>query len=101
MIRLYVQAYRRTGVQEDAMAKRMTVVFDDEELYTALKVEAARRNIPAKEIVAEALREWMELQEDLEDLATYEERMAEYERTGGIPHEQVIKEMGLEPEKAR
>ena len=83
------------------MAKRMTVVFDDEELYTALKVEAARRHVPAKDIVAEALREWMELQEDLGDLPVYKERLAAYDREGGIPHEQVMKELGLEREKAR
>ena len=33
----------------------MTVVFDDEALYTTLKVEAARTHRPAKDIVAEAL----------------------------------------------
>ncbi len=84
------------------MAKRMTVVFDDEELYTALKVEAARRHVPAKDIVAEALREWMELQEDMEDIRIAEERIAEYERTGeSIPHEEVMRELGLTSEKAR
>jgi predicted transcriptional regulator len=84
------------------MAKRMTVVFDDEELYTALKVEAARRHVPAKDIVAEALREWIQLQEDLEDRQIAEERIAEYERTGeSIPHEEVMRELGLTPRKAR
>ena len=33
------------------MSKRMTVVFDDEGLYTALKVEAARNGQHAKDIV--------------------------------------------------
>ena len=37
------------------MARRMTVVFDDEELYTALKVAAARTHRPAKDLVADAL----------------------------------------------
>jgi len=37
------------------MSRRMTIVFDDEVLYTALKVEAARTHRPAKDIVAEAL----------------------------------------------
>ena len=37
------------------MTKRMTIVFDDEGLYTALKVEAARTHRPAKDIVATAL----------------------------------------------
>jgi len=81
----------------------MTVVFDDEELYTALKVEAARRHIPAKDIVAEALREWLELQEDLEDVRIAEQRIAEYERTGyAVPHEEVMEKLGLRtPEKAQ
>ncbi len=84
------------------MAKRMTVVFDDEELYTALKVEAARRHVPAKDIVAEALQQWIQLQEDLEDIRIAEERIAEYERTGeSIPHEEVMRELGLTSEKAR
>jgi hypothetical protein len=33
----------------------MTIVFNDEELYTRLKVAAARTHRPAKDIVAEAL----------------------------------------------
>jgi hypothetical protein len=40
---------------EVAMPRRMTIVFDDEALYTALKVEAARTHRPAKDIVADAL----------------------------------------------
>ena len=46
------------------MPRRMTVVFDDEALYTALKVEATRRGCYAKDIVASAVREWLEVQED-------------------------------------
>jgi hypothetical protein len=83
------------------MAKRMTVVFDDEELYTAVKVEAARRHVPAKDIVAEALREWLELQEDLEDAPIFNERLADYRREGGVTHDEALKELGLEREKAR
>lgn len=78
------------------MGRRMTVVFDDEELYTALKVEAARRHVPAKDIVAEALREWLDLQEDLEDLPIIKERLASYEREGGVPLDDVLRERGLE-----
>jgi len=79
------------------MSKRMTVVFDDEELYTALKVEAARRHAPAKDIVADAVKEWLKLQEDLDDIRVSEERIAEYERTGeAVPIEDVLRERGLE-----
>jgi predicted transcriptional regulator len=80
------------------MARRMTVVFDDEELYTAVKVEAARRHMPAKDIVAEALREWLEVKEDLEYA---NEAIAEYERTGEyVSHDEVMRKLGLKP-KAR
>jgi hypothetical protein len=74
----------------------MTVVFDDEQLYTSIKVEAARRNTPAKDIVAEALRQWLELQEDLADAPLFNERLAGYRREGGVPHEEVIRDLGLE-----
>ena len=77
------------------MVRRMTVIFDDEELYTALKVEAARRHRPAKEIVSEAVREWLEGQEDKEDLEVARERLAAYKREGGVRLEQVLKERGL------
>jgi predicted transcriptional regulator len=83
------------------MARRMTVVFDDEELYTAVKVEAARRHMPAKDIVADALRQWLELQEDMDDVRVAEERLADYERTGEyVSHEEVMRSLGLKP-KAR
>jgi hypothetical protein len=42
------------------MSRRMTVVFHDEQLYTSLKVEAARRHKPASEIIAEAVQQWLE-----------------------------------------
>lgn len=39
--------------------KRVTVVFDDEALYRAVKVEAARTGRTVKEVVTEALRTWL------------------------------------------
>jgi hypothetical protein len=48
------------------MSKRMTVVFKNENTYMHLKVEAAKRNINASDIVSEAVVEWIESQEDLE-----------------------------------
>ena len=66
------------------MPKRMTVVFDDEELYTALKVEAARKGRHAKDIVADALREWLEAREDEELRSELEESRGEWQREGGV-----------------
>ncbi len=66
------------------MSRRMTVVFDDEDLYTAVKVEAARSGRHAKEIVTQALRKWLEEQEDAELSAGLTEIRAEWKRDGGV-----------------
>lgn len=39
--------------------KRVTIAFDDEALYRTIKVEAARSGRTTKEIVVEALRDWL------------------------------------------
>ena len=65
------------------MSKRMTVIFEDEALYTALKVEAARTGLHAKDIVAEAVREWLEAREDEELGGDLEERRTEWKEKGG------------------
>ena len=65
------------------MSKRMTVVFEDEGLYTALKVAAARSGRPAKDIVAQAVREWLKAKEGEELRAELEEARREWEREGG------------------
>ena len=66
------------------MSKRMTVVFDDEQLYTAVKVEAARKGCHAKDIVAAAVREWLDAREDEELQEGLEEARLEWQRSGGI-----------------
>ena len=66
------------------MSKRMTVIFEDEGLYTALKIEAARKGRYAKDIVAEAVSEWLEAREDDELRAGLEETRHEWERQGGV-----------------
>jgi hypothetical protein len=65
------------------MAKRMTVVFDDEELYRALKVESARLGQPARDIVSDALREWLERREDEEISNELDEARREWQQEGG------------------
>ena len=65
------------------MSRKMTVVFHDEELYTYLKVEAARRHMAASEIIADAVREWLESREDAELLPTIETARTEWEEKGG------------------
>jgi len=64
--------------------KKMTVVFDDDALYTTVKVEAARRNQPVKKLISQALTEWLEAQEDAELLFEIEAARAEWQQKGGI-----------------
>ena len=75
------------------MAKRLNVVFDDEALYRAVKVEAARRGVAAKEIVAEAITLWLDRQEELDDLAASASALVEYKTAGGISAAQVRAEI--------
>ena len=65
------------------MSKRMTIVFDDEELYTELKVAAVRSGLHAKDIVAEAVREWLETKEDGELSQDLDEARREWESQAG------------------
>jgi hypothetical protein len=60
-------------LKEALMGKRMTVVFKDENIYTHLKVEAAKRNINASYIVSEAVVEWIEGREDIEQATLIKE----------------------------
>ena len=79
--------------------KKMTVLLNDE-LYTAAKVEAARRNRRLKDIVAEALHEWLEVQEDLELAPLLDEAMAEYEEKGGIELDEAFRQLDAERKSA-
>jgi hypothetical protein len=77
----------------------MTIVFDDEELYTALKVEAAKTHRPAKDIVAEALHLIFEATSDERDTILMRSRMKGYARKGGTPVEKILQELGLSKDR--
>jgi len=71
----------------------MTVVFHDETLYTRLKVEAAWRHMPASEIIADAVREWLESSEDARLLPEIESARAEWKEKGGRPWSDAEREL--------
>ncbi len=75
------------------MTRKMTVVFHDEELYTELKVEAARRHTAASEIITDAVRQWLENREDADLLPVIEAARAEWKQKGGRPWSDVEQEM--------
>ena len=74
------------------MSIKMTVVFHDEDLYTYLKVEAARRHMPASEIIADAVTEWLESREDAELLPAIEAARIEWKEKGGRPWAEIVTE---------
>lgn len=51
---------------------RITVDLKSERLYRAVRVLAAAQGRPLRDVVSEALRDWIEKQEELEDLAAIE-----------------------------
>ena len=75
------------------MKRKMTVVFHDEDLYTELKVEAVRRHIAASDIVADAVREWLESREDAELLPAIEAARTEWKEKGGRPWSEAEREV--------
>ena len=75
------------------MSRKMTVVFHNEELYTYLKVEAARRHMPASEIIADAVREWLESCEDAEIVPAVEAARTEWKDKGGRPWSETEREI--------
>ena len=79
------------------MSKRMTVIFDDESLYTALKVEAVRTGRHAKDMVAEAVREWLEAREDEELAKEVEEAHTEWTQQGGVEAGEFFRELKAGP----
>ncbi len=74
------------------MSRKMTVVFHDEELYTHLKVEAARNHMPASAIISDAVREWLENREDAELLPVIKNAHSEWKEKGGRPWPEVERE---------
>ncbi len=57
--------------------KRVTLVVEDEDLYTAVKVQAVKQHRTLREVIHEAMAQWLEAQEDAEDLALHREALAE------------------------
>ena len=75
------------------MTRKMTVVFHDEDLYTHLKVEAARRHTAASEIITDAVRHWLENREDADLLPVIEAASTEWREKGGRPWSEAEREL--------
>ena len=69
---------------------RITVDLGSERLYRAVRVLAAAQDRPLRDVVAEALRDWVEKQEELEDIAAIETTKGEPVR----PFREFLAELG-------
>ena len=69
------------------------MVFHDEDLYTYLKVEAARRHTAASEIMTDAVRQWLENLEDSDLLPVIETARTEWKEKGGRSWAEVEEEL--------
>ena len=83
------------------MGKKVTIEFTDAALYKDLQEISRLVKEPPEELLQRAFKEWIQLREDLDDAAYAKEAIAEYEREGGVPLEQVMEELGLKPEPTR
>ena len=75
----------------------MKITVDlDEQLYRAVKVEAARSDLSVRDLIADALERWLEHQEDEEDLRSAQAALEEYRREGGVSAEEVYRHLAAE-----
>jgi len=68
---------------------RITVDLRSERLYRAVRVLAAAQGRPLRDVVSEALRDWIEKQEEMDDVADF----VAAEGQPGQPLEQVMREV--------
>jgi plasmid stability protein len=62
---------------------KVTIAFSDDELYRRVKVRAASSGRQVRDIVEEALQQWLERTEEAEDREAATGALAEYEVVGG------------------
>jgi len=75
----------------------MKITVDlDEQLYRAVKVEAARSDRSVRNLITDALERWLEQQEDEEDLRSAAAALEEYRRDGGESAEEVYRHLAAE-----
>ena len=77
-------------VRERTKGARITIDLGTEKLARAVRVLAAYQGRPLRDVVTEALRDWIEKQEELEDLQDF----AAAEGEPGRPLEEIMAELG-------
>lgn len=63
---------------------KVTIAFHDDDLYRSVKVAAARSGRQIRDVVEEALAEWLDSRETADDVAQSQEAIAAFERGEAI-----------------
>jgi hypothetical protein len=82
-----------------AKGTRITIDLGSEDLVKAIKIAAIEQGKSIRDVAIEALQEWLEKREALEDKEDLEAMMqaeSEYRRTGGRLLEDVVKDLAKE-----
>ena len=75
----------------------MKITLDvDANLYRAVRVEAARADRSVRDVVAEAMTDWLERAEEAEDRASAAEALEEYRRDGGTAAAEFFEHLAAE-----
>lgn len=79
----------------------MKVTIDlGDDLYRAVKVEAARQDRSIRDVVEDALEAWLDAVEDAEDRASAKAALEEYRREGGVAAEAYLASLAAETKAA-
>lgn len=78
------------------MAVKVTIAFSDDHLYQAVRVRAAQSGRQIRDIVQEALEDWLQEKEDAEDVSASVEALTEYDEAGGVEADRYFQRMVAE-----
>ncbi len=63
---------------------KVTIAFQDDDIYRQVKLHAAASGRQVRDIVEEALGRWLDAAEDADDLQASAEAISEYDAVGGV-----------------
>jgi plasmid stability protein len=75
---------------------KVTIALRDDALYRSVKVRAAASGRQIRDVVEEALEDWLERQEDAEDIAVSRKAIGAYERGEWVDADEFFRRMVAE-----
>jgi len=75
---------------------KVTIALRDDALYRSVKVRAAVSGRQIRDVVEEALEDWLERQEDAEDIAVSRTAIEAYERGEWVDADEFFRRMVAE-----